>query len=264
MRFLRELAQLSMAPNPGSARAALPARFASGHAALVASEPLQSSEALALEVELPAAPAVMNQHISPAGNQVAPAPHSRVRGERDADPSEAPRPAFEPRVDNSAPKPYAARLAATQLGAAQRFAPDLGAVNSSSPAAGVAGAPLAAVPPIAHSRARPAAWSPPHPSIAISRAQIDAHTPVGDEPLAPGAQENIAQRGLGAPLSHEAVVSRIPSAAAQQPIIHVSIDRIDVRAPGAPTRSARSRPTPTPSISLSDYLRRGKRAGGTS
>jgi hypothetical protein len=58
-------------------------------------------------------------------------------------------------------------------------------------------------------------------------------------------------------MSSRALAARITPHAEQAPIINVTIDRIDVRAPAAPERakpSARSRPSP-PNQSLSDYLR---------
>lgn len=62
---------------------------------------------------------------------------------------------------------------------------------------------------------------------------------------------------IDAPMSSRALAARITPHAEQAPIINVTIDRIDVRAPAAPERakpSARSRPSP-PNQSLSDYLR---------
>ena len=45
----------------------------------------------------------------------------------------------------------------------------------------------------------------------------------------------------------------------EAPIVHVTIDRIDVRAP-APAQAPRApaKPRPAPSTSLADYLRRGR------
>jgi len=57
------------------------------------------------------------------------------------------------------------------------------------------------------------------------------------------------------------------SASAPAPVIYVTIDRIDIRAPNAAPRPAPvQRPrTPAPSVSLGDYLRGGKpRQGGAS
>ena len=59
------------------------------------------------------------------------------------------------------------------------------------------------------------------------------------------------------PMSSRALTARIPPHTERTPIINVTIDRIEVRAPAAPERakpSTRSRPS-TPNQSLSDYLR---------
>jgi hypothetical protein len=63
------------------------------------------------------------------------------------------------------------------------------------------------------------------------------------------------------PLSPQAVTARTGAREPPRPVIHVTIDRIDVRAPATPARA----PTPTqpraasPSVSLADYLRGGRR-----
>jgi hypothetical protein len=59
------------------------------------------------------------------------------------------------------------------------------------------------------------------------------------------------------PMSSRALTARVAPRTEQAPIINVTIDRIDVRAPASPERakpSTRSRPS-TPNQSLSDYLR---------
>jgi hypothetical protein len=69
------------------------------------------------------------------------------------------------------------------------------------------------------------------------------------------------------PMSAAALAARNSQPAEQRPIIHVTIDRIDVRAPAAPARPApapRAR-TATPTVSLGDYLRaRANKPGGAS
>jgi hypothetical protein len=76
------------------------------------------------------------------------------------------------------------------------------------------------------------------------------------------AQAPALARPVTAPLSPEvaAWLAAKPVQAAQGPTIHVSIDRIEVRAPAAPAKPAPSRPrTSPPTQSLADYLRgRGK------
>lgn len=69
------------------------------------------------------------------------------------------------------------------------------------------------------------------------------------------------------PLSSGAVAARTESRSESRPIIHVTIDRIDVRAPSVPERaSSRPRSRSNASASLNDYLRsrQPSRSGGTS
>ena len=56
------------------------------------------------------------------------------------------------------------------------------------------------------------------------------------------------------------VAGRAIAAREQAPVIHVTIDRLDVRAP-ARAEPARQRPRPQPTVSLSDYLREGSSGG---
>jgi hypothetical protein len=58
-------------------------------------------------------------------------------------------------------------------------------------------------------------------------------------------------------MSARALASRPAQRSDSRPVVHVTIDRIEVRAPAAPERpkpAPRSRAT-APSVSLSDYLR---------
>jgi hypothetical protein len=69
------------------------------------------------------------------------------------------------------------------------------------------------------------------------------------------------------PLSSGAVAARVVPPAEIRPVIHVTIDRIDVRAPSGPERaSSRPRPRAHSSGSLTDYLRSRQtgRPGGSS
>jgi len=69
---------------------------------------------------------------------------------------------------------------------------------------------------------------------------------------------------VAAPMSDAALAARTSSRADQRPVIHVTIDRIDVRAPASPRQPAlpaRSRAA-SPRVSLSDYLRGGTRRPG--
>jgi hypothetical protein len=69
------------------------------------------------------------------------------------------------------------------------------------------------------------------------------------------------------PLSQQALASRVLSQSDRPPIVHVTIDRVDVRAPAAPERPApRTRSRTATAGSLTDYLRArpAGRQGGTS
>jgi hypothetical protein len=79
----------------------------------------------------------------------------------------------------------------------------------------------------------------------------------------PAVERTDAAATVSAPLSAAALAER-PAPAAAPPVIHVTIDRIEVRAPAA------SRPAAAParsrahaaSVSLTDYLRRSRNPGG--
>jgi hypothetical protein len=67
------------------------------------------------------------------------------------------------------------------------------------------------------------------------------------------------------PLSEATVAQRASAHAEQRPVIHVTIDRVDVRAAAAPTRPSQSVRTRqrAPHMSLAEYLRGGSgRSGG--
>lgn len=68
------------------------------------------------------------------------------------------------------------------------------------------------------------------------------------------------------PLSDAAVAGRAMAAREEsrdeRPVIHVTIDRLDVRAPASPASPAEKRRAKTqPTVSLADYLREGARGG---
>jgi hypothetical protein len=111
------------------------------------------------------------------------------------------------------------------------------------PQANEAIASLRAVPTVTTSRRAPA--------LTIGRDVADVAGP---------------QNGHG-PLSPGAVAARVAQPAEIRPVIHVTIDRIDVRAPAGPERaSSRPRPRANASGSLTDYLRsrQNGRPGGAS
>jgi len=61
------------------------------------------------------------------------------------------------------------------------------------------------------------------------------------------------------PLSPMALARRVQRETSESTVVHVTIDRIDVRAP-APSKPPRvaAKPRATPTMSLADYLRRGR------
>ena len=114
------------------------------------------------------------------------------------------------------------------------------------------------------SEVRAAPWKPSSP-IGIEAdgpPGVVAQPALADrvEPVEPPATS------VAAPLSDAALRARAGSTADRRPIIHVTIDRIDVRAPASPPvaqPAPRSRVT-SPRVSLADYLRgETGRAGGT-
>lgn len=76
------------------------------------------------------------------------------------------------------------------------------------------------------------------------------------------AVANPSSQNVQSPLSEQTVASRATNTRDERPIIHVTIDRIDVRAPSAERKSASDKPRTkqAPSVSLAEYLQ--GRAGG--
>lgn len=117
--------------------------------------------------------------------------------------------------------------------------------------------------------------APLHPRSPVSDAspaegQAQARVPSLSQPLAAQHEpliqplSHLPARHLAPaapPLSEAAVAGRTRPARDERPVIHVTIDRLDVRAPVAPKAPAeRRRPRSLSSQSLADYLRGG--AGG--
>lgn len=108
---------------------------------------------------------------------------------------------------------------------------------------------------------------------AAEPVQLDAAPPALVRPL--GRPTDIAsavdrsldgrgQRGpmTAAPLSDTVVAARTRAPREERPVVHVTIDRIEVRAPAAPKAVAERRKSrPLPSQSLADYLRGGTGSG---
>jgi hypothetical protein len=75
--------------------------------------------------------------------------------------------------------------------------------------------------------------------------------PQRDDPPAPPTPQR--------PLSAIALAQRVQATKSDTTVVHVTIDRIDVRAP-VPAQTPRAQPKPraAPAMSLADYLRRGR------
>jgi hypothetical protein len=88
----------------------------------------------------------------------------------------------------------------------------------------------------------------PAPSRQAARASATA-------PHDGAAPPHVPRRPMSAP----ALAERHAAAAEPRPVVHVTIDRIDVRAPAAPPRPATAPRVrnAAPSVSLADYLRQG-------
>lgn len=81
-------------------------------------------------------------------------------------------------------------------------------------------------------------------------------------PRTPLAAPSLRSVTRAAPLSDAVVAGRAMSVREEGAVIHVTIDRLDVRAPASPKIAAeRRRPQSQPTVSLSDYLREGTRGG---
>jgi hypothetical protein len=88
---------------------------------------------------------------------------------------------------------------------------------------------------------------------------------IGTVHLTPSQAPAIAPRAARQPLSDAVLAELVARAGEPRPVVHVSIDRIEVRAPAAATPPAAApRPRRTaPSVSLGEYLRQRKSAGST-
>jgi len=126
------------------------------------------------------------------------------------------------------------------------------------------GADIARAPEVRPPSARelpvaPSAVVAPPQTVAASRfdASTAGRTAIASTSLLPILPSSRPE-ARAAPLSDTAVASRMSTPHDERPVIHVTIDRIDVRAP-APDKlsTAMRRPRAEPAVSLSEYLRRG-------
>jgi len=241
--FVDRLAGMALGtPQPGAARVALPPRFLPPSAA----GPLDQVDALPGDDPMP-----LPRSLPPAATQVSP----RLFTAQVSPPRSAPATATHDggittgTVDVALPQARIATPAPLPHSTAPAPAAETGSVES---------APM--MPPALpltrtaiDTRAAPRSDAPPTP-LEPTYARARVH-PVAS--ILPAADRRVPS----APLSRVSVASRIAQPRDERPAVHVTIDRIDVRAPAA----AKSEPTarrarPQPAVSLTEYLR-GERGG---
>jgi len=243
--FLTHLASVALGrPVPGAAGPALPPRYG----ALEAGGPIPGTEDAGAEPG--ATPWTASPRAAAAG--FAGAAGESVRG---AAPPVSP-------PGEPAPRPAAEAFAAPISTASRQGAPRPADVRPRRSPRSPARAAEPSEIPSTNSRELQGdvpAPTPPSPAEALIRPQVAGPlrvAAVGGPRQAPAPSPS-APTPI-APLSDGAVAGRTRAGRAPPPVIHVTIDRIDVRAP------AQSRPVPTarrapaePSLSLSDFLAAG-------
>ena len=146
-------------------------------------------------------------------------------------------------------------------------------VTAAQPGTGAA-APARHAPP--RDPMPPAQPNPPAAKVDGASAPARREAVARGEPAVPPARPRAAASATPAatrpaiappianPLSPRTVAARAQAAEPPRPVIHVTIDRIDVRTPAAPARApAPAKPrAAAPSVSLADYLRGSARRGG--
>jgi hypothetical protein len=238
--FLNRLAGMALGESgPNAAFASLPARFVPPASALTERSHDQLSEREATDRSESASPEPLLQ------------PPRRARRTPDREsPGEAPH--------SNTDLPRAVALSSPLSLTSQEHSPSSrngsGTDNAPSEQASEARMPSARAWPVASSRV----VAPPQ-TAAASRfdASTTERTAIASASLLPMLPASRSD-ARAAPLSDTAVASRMSTSRDERPIIHVTIDRIDVRAP-APDKpgTAVRRPRAEPAVSLSEYLRRG-------
>lgn len=257
--FLTRLAGIALgAPAAGAARLSLPPRYAQPRAGDAGFEAVHAEEALAgplLPPERVAEPA------TPAGERApdaAPPEPVAAPAERQA------APAFVPPIVRDAGEARPPKLPSRPLDAPHAAPPlPVPPVPVPVPVPDRAAAPSAVPPPAPFPRPviagerplPPAPAAAPPGEIRIAEAEPDAPPRLLPQPDPP---QRAARERRTAPLSERALIGRTERPRQAEPVIHVTIDRIDVRAPASPhpAPAARRRPA-EPSVSLSDFLRGG-------
>ncbi len=229
MGFLHHLAGLALGTAPASAaRPALPPRFAALPVASFPQALPESGRSAPASVESPAPPTSARSPQAPATLAVSheTPPGTTAAPRFPAPPAELqPVPAAPPPRDRTLPQPSpATSIVTVETHRTPRHEPP------ASPGELRVAAPVTASP-------------------AATPVDVAVRTPI-EMPVT-----------RAAPLSAAAVAGRTVAAVRDPaPVIHVTIDRLDVRAP-ARAEPVRSRPRPQPTVSLSDYLRDGASGG---
>jgi hypothetical protein len=120
--------------------------------------------------------------------------------------------------------------------------------------------------PVTHQRPHPLPFVGSRPSER-STQPVPAAVPIPRERVVEASRLEQRSGGNNGPLSQLALASRVVPESDRPTIVHVTIDRVDVRAPAAPDRPAPRTRSRTPTAgSLTDYLRArpAGRQGGTS
>lgn len=243
--FLAHLAGIALGETArGAARPSLPPRYARPAASEVGFEEAR--------IETPSvAPASAAERPPPADGQVAdtaPAPPAAASPERGALPkSAAPpgragalrsRPPAAERQPAAPPRPAATAAMQSPIAPPASFPPESVAADPRSP---------------------PEPASLPPGKMWLAETERAPHAPPLPAPQATAPAVVVRER-TSAPLSERALAGRIERPRQADPVIHVTIDRIDVRAPAVPRPAPAARRTPAePSVSLSDFLRGGPR-----
>ncbi len=257
-RFLTHLAGIALGrPVEGAARPSLPPRYAHPEAGGLGREAIQVGELL--DERPPTAPLAATgppdseprdadggspRPVAPAREPASPPPSDASAGLIAVAP--APRPS----------RPLAARPA-RQPRRPQEFAAPSAVVPDVPPEPEPASPLPASAPPSAPALVLHASVPPSAPASVLA-VQASHSRAAAVHATRRAAAPSDAGETPFAPLSDRAVASRSDAARQVAPVVHVTIDRIDVRAPDPARPAPAARRTPVePRLSLSDFLAAG-------
>jgi len=240
--FLAQLAGIALgAPTKGAARPLLPPRHAPSPALDAALDAAGLDEDLGAPPRPPAPRADTDIRIGSADRARDPADAAPAAAHRDPRPA-APLPGNEA---ERAPLPVDRAIDPGPVASPSRVE------TAPSRPAKVLPEPLAVEPMALDPR------SPPLPAMAAS----DTVQPANAVPNAPFVPPRPIAISLApaqqppAPLSDGAMAGRAERPRAAEPVIHVTIDRVEVRTPATMPPPPKRRPPAEPSVSLADFLR---------